>query len=257
MRKRQSPALLNPAALVTNEGVQALDLAAEPINAFETALGGRAELIKSLSIDATPEIKDLVEMLLDPTFDKYSLGYLATQVAISLTDILRAFRNGLFFKAHLLASQQITAKLPEIVEDVMKRAAPHDEPCPTCDGTTQVVPAPTKKNPNPSPQKCQVCNGKGIIRHIPEVDRQRLALELGELIKPPKHAPTLLQQFNLGGSQPLNPSALAPGSLEQMQQAVTDLLYGNRRTISVPAEPENETTSDSAPLENMPYSQDI
>ena len=178
---------------------------------------------------------------------------MSVQVGLGLSDILRAFRNGIFFKAHLLAGQIVTEKLSAVVGDVMLRATPYEETCPTCEGTGRVMSRPTKKNPEPFSVRCQICNGKGQVRHIPEVDRQRLALELGELIKPPKSGPTLLQQFNMGGNQPPNPSATAPGSLEQLQQAVSDLLYGNRRATGENNHG-NGSSSDSELSENVPHS---
>lgn len=241
--KRPSRALVAPGALGGTDLAEVLDLAAEPINQFEKALGGRAELIASLSIDATPEIRDLVEMLVDPHFDHRSLGWLATTVNIGLTDLLRAFRNGVLAKAQILACQQVAVKLPDVVIDVMKRAAPYEEPCEGCDGTGQMTVRPTKKVPIPDPPtvSCTICRGKGKIVRLPDLDRQRLALELGELIKTPRGGPTLLQQFNT--ITPASAGDTGTGALERMQQAVTDVLYGRHAAVVVDAEPivEEET----------------
>jgi len=236
--RRHQPALVQPGALVDRPDAEILDLAAEPINAFEKALGGRKELISSLSIDATPEIRDLVEMLLDPRYDGRSLGWLASSVNISFTDLLRAYRNGTLAKAQIMATQRIAVALPAIVEDVMRRAAPFEENCHGCDATGKMKVRPTKKVPTPDPAEidCTICRGKGKMLRVPDLDRQRLALELGELIKTPRGGPTLLQQFNL------NPGTAAgnsdPGSLERMQQAVGDILYGRNSVIDVEAIPE-------------------
>jgi len=244
MSRRRQPALIQPGALVERPDAEILDLAAEPINAFEKALGGRSELISSLSIDATPEIRDLVEMLLDTRYDARSLGWLAAKVDIGLTDLLRAYRNGMLAKAQIMAAQAIAAKLPDIVRDVMLRAAPFDEACHGCRGTGTLTVRPTKKVPTPDPAEidCTICRGQKTIRKVPDLDRQRLALELGELIKTPRGGPTLLQQFNL------NPGSAAgnadPGSLERMQQAVSDILYGRNSVIEItPIPPESSKES--------------
>lgn len=228
--------LVQPGAVLADHAdLEILDLAAEPINAFETALGGRTELLNSLALDATPEIKNLVVDLLDPHFDKKSLGWLAAKSNIGLTDLLRAYRNGVLAKAQILASQQIAARLPAVVEDVMKRAMPYEEACQGCDATGQMTVRPTKKVPVPDPAKveCTICRGKGNVLRMPELDRQRLALEIGELIKSPKGGPTVLQQFNLGSASPAATASgdVAPGSLERMQQAVTDILYGRNASV--------------------------
>lgn len=239
--RRQNHALVQPgAALAEVDDAEILDLAAEPINEFEHALGGRTALISSLSIDATPEVKDLVDMLMDPRYDKKSLGWLASKVNISLTDLLRVYRNGVLAKAQIIASQKIAAALPDVVADVMKRAVPYQEDCAGCDATGKMTVRPTKKVPEPDPAQvsCTICRGKGTITRLPDLDRQRLALEIGELLKSPKGGPTMLQQFNIGTAAASSGDA-NPGSLERMQQAVTDILYGrNASVIDVTPEPE-------------------
>lgn len=234
---RSRGGLVPQGALGSAAVAEILDVAAEPINQFEKALGGRAELIASLSIDATPEIRDLVEMLVDPRFDNRSLGWLATTVNIGLTDLLRAFRNGILAKAQILACQQVAIKLPDVVIDVMKRAAPFEELCEGCDGSGSMTVRPTKKVPIPDPTtvSCTICKGKGKIIRLPDLDRQRLALELGELIKTPRGGPTLLQQFNT--ITPASAGDIGAGALERMQQAVTDVLYGRNAAVVVDAEP--------------------
>jgi len=223
--------IVTPSTLATIPDAEVLDYAARPINEFEKALGGRSELIASLAIDATPEIKDLVAMLLDPIYDKRSLGWLASSVNISLTDLLRAYRNSMLAKAQILAAQHIANRLPEIVDDVMKRAMPYEETCTGCDGTGEMQTRITAKKPESTTITCTVCGGRKTLRRIPDLDRQRLALELGELIKTPRGGPTLLQQFNL------NPAGSAgssePGSLERMQQAVSNILFSRDSIIDV------------------------
>lgn len=229
MNKQKSLAIVPPASLVPDKEVEQLDFNADAINDYEKALGGRKALISTLSLDGTPEIQSLVRMLLDPQYDGKSFGYLARQTGISLSDLLRSFRNGTLAKAQVLAAQKIATRLVDVVEDVMKRAMPHEEPCSTCDGLGEVVPKPTKKRPNPEPESCRVCNGKAVIRHLPDLDRQRLALELAEMIKVPRNHPTVLQQFNMGSAGAARETGA--GSLEQLQQAVSSMLYGRGSNI--------------------------
>lgn len=244
MAKHHEAALLSPAALATTD-VEILDTAAEPINALEKALGGRKNLVQSLAIEATPEMRNLVEMLVDPRFDGRSLGWLAAKVQIGLTDLLRAYRSGVLATAHIIATQRVADKLPAVVEDVMKRAVPYEEDCAGCDATGQMTVRPTKKVPIPDPAQvpCTICRGKGKVLRLPELDRQRLALELGELIKG-NRAPTFMQQINLPAAGQ-NAGDASAGSLERMQQAVTNLLY--RQPPVIDAEPIEPTTSDPTP----------
>lgn len=246
MRRIAAPLVL-PGALATIDPDDAnlIDLAAEPINEFEKVLGGRKELLNSLAFDATPEIRALVTDLLDTHFDKFSLGALASKCNIGLTDLLRAYRNGVIAKAQIIASQRIAAALPGVVEDVMKRAVPYEEECQGCEATGKMRVRPTKKVPEPDPAEvtCTICRGKGTILRLPDLDRQRLALEIGELLKSPKGGPTLLQQFNLGAPAAREAGDPGAGSLERMQQAVTDILFGRNASVidvePVTGDPEN------------------
>lgn len=238
--KKPGALMVQPGAMIDHAVAEIVDLAPEPINEFEKALGGRVELIETLALDATAEIRELVAMLLEPQYDKDSLGYLANSVGITLTDLLRAYRTGVLAKAHILSSRHIAAKLPAVVEDVMKRAAPYEEACEGCDASGMMTVKPTKKVPIPDPAQvtCTICRGKGKVIRLPEIDRQRLALEIGELIKPPKGGPSVLQQFNFPTVAPTagDPSA---GALEKMQQAVTGILYGRGNVIDIdPLPPE-------------------
>ena len=57
----------------------------------------------------------------------------------------------------------------------------------------------------------------------PTVERHKLALELGQLLE--KKGGLIVQQNN---AMAANLNATAPGSLEQLQQAVGDVLFGSR-----------------------------
>jgi hypothetical protein len=236
MPRTKRPALLPPASLVSEDEALAVDVAADAIHGFEKALGGRRAFIEALAIDGSPAIRVLLSLLLDSHYDRYSLGQLAVHAKIGLTDLLRAYRNNRLARAQILAVDRIAARLPAVVEDVMRRAMPHEGQCSICRGTGKVLPEPTKRRPDPTPVKCGVCNGKGTRMILPDLERQKLALEIGELLRVPKNGPTVLQQFNFpgGGSGPVPGSSLVPGALEQMQQAVARVLYDPRRPIELP-----------------------
>jgi hypothetical protein len=194
---------------------------------FEKALGGRARIIDALEIDATPSVQKFVRLLLNPHFDELSLAELAEQAEASLPDILRAYRNATLAKAQILAANEIAARLPEVAKDVMERALPVEILCPVCRGEgTQLV--------RKEPQACKTCTGTGKVKRSPSVQRQRLALELAELVKTPKGGTTLLQQFNTVSATPLGPTVVGP--LEKMQTALAELLYNRPATIDVTAQ---------------------
>lgn len=238
MSRTPVQALVPPAAQAAETALVRADLFKEPIDAFEVALGGRAQLVASLAIDDAPRIRDLVEKLIDPHYKAFSLAYLAETVDITLTDLLRAYRNATLAKAQILATQFVAEKLPAIVKDIVEHAVPFESPCAACDGQGVMSVKPTKKCPAPDPATipCRICNGKKVVMRQPSLDHQRLALELGEILKPPKGGTTFLQQFNLNAGEGLG--ATKPGSLEQMQQAVTGLLFNRTTVIDLePVEP--------------------
>jgi hypothetical protein len=231
LAKRQTQALISPAALADRASVSVLDKAASSINEFEKALGGRTALVDALCLDATKDIRELVVNLLDPALDKLSLGVIAERTGVTMTDLMRAFRNATLARAQILAAREIAQYLPAVVEDVMKRAAPYKETCEACEGTGTMTVRPTKKVPIPDPATvtCTICRGKKEILRVPELDRQRLALEVSELLKAPGRGPTFLQQINI----PAASSGNEAGSLERMQQAVSKVLYSDPLTIDV------------------------
>ena len=129
-------------------------------------------------------------------------------------------------RAHIAASHIIAEKIPPIVDDVMTRAAPQRLRCQACQGASA----------NGGPP-CLACFSLGYIQTEPDLDRQKLALELAQLTE--KKGGLFIQQ-NTG----VVAAAALPsnsGALEQLQQAVGDLLFrpGRRRAQSPPErEPE-------------------
>ena len=214
------------------EALQKIEKEKAPITRFEKALGGRQSVIGSLVIDSSPEIQRFVKLLLNPENDRMTLGELATESNITLTDLLRAYRNATLAKAQILAVNKIAEALPDVAADVMKRALPQPALCPVCRGDKP-------KRKNGEDQTCKTCDGTGKIHRSPSVQRQRLALEIAELLKPPKHGPALLAQFNINAAaSPSSPTA--PGSFEQMQNAVSHVLYGRGPVIDVTPAPEEK-----------------
>jgi len=213
--------------MASDRELATLNAAKSTIALFEKALGGRESVVESLAIDSTPAIQRFLRVLLDPEFDSYSLAELAEQAQIGLTDLLRAYRNATLIKAHILATKAIADRLPALAADVMDRAMPQEVMCPVCRGTG--TPPGGKKG-----DLCKTCNSTGKITRAPTVARQRLALEIAELLR--KDRPAFHQQINVNPSAPV-----APGSLEQLQSAVTSILY---------ARPAVPTTIDVTPTQS-------
>lgn len=226
------PAAARAPAVLSQEE---LDLNADAIDTFTKAVGGRDQLIDVLSVAATaPEIDRLVNALLDPRFAKTSLRRLCTLAGLTVADLFAAYRKALIAKAHIEASHRIAAKLPPIVDDVMTRATPQPIVCAACQGTG-------RQRVDGSLVPCQICGRTGIVQSEPALDRQKLALELGQLTE--KRGGLVIQQNQgvLAGSALL---AQGAGALEQLQQAVGELLFSpaRRRQASPAPEPVVDVT---------------
>lgn len=77
----------------------------------------------------------------------------------------------------------------------------------------------------------------------PTVERHKLALELGQLLE--KKGGLIVQQNNLAAV-----SATTPGSLEQLQQAVGDVLFGgNRAHAQADGDPGDEDEPEDEPID--------
>lgn len=188
----------------------------QAVELFEKALGGRDALLDALAVgDNAPEVNKVVTLLVDPRYETYSLRKLCHDSGITVADLFAAFKQAAVQKAHLLASQVILSRLLPVVEDVMTRSAPHYVTCEACDATGTITPEPTKTTPNPEPAPCTACKGRGQRLVFPDLDRQKLALELADLVK--KGGGLSITQNN---AAVFTPSAVSTGSLEQLQQAL-------------------------------------
>jgi hypothetical protein len=214
------------AALADVEAV----LNSDAIEVFAKAVGGRAQLADTLAVAGTSsEIERITTLLLDLRYRDWSLARLCQVVGITVADLFASYRKALIARAHIESSHIIAGKLPGVVTDVMDKALPAPMLCPMCHGE-RTVPA---SEPGQAPIPCRLCAGTGTVLSEPTVERHKLALEVGQLLE--KKGGLLVQQNTIAASL----SATAPGALEQLQQAVGDLLFGDRRSV-VEREPERD-----------------
>lgn len=234
MTRRRSHALV-PAASRSAQPLTSAErtLADEGVATFEEILGGRRKLTQVLSVATDePEVALVTDLLLDPRYQQHSLRQLCAMTGLTVADLLTAYRKAVIVQAHVQAAPIIAGKLIGVVEDLMTRAQPHYLPCAVCRGSGQVIDAPTKDIPAPQPRTCTACvNGQQL--HLPDLDRQKLALEVAELVKP--KAGITLNQANIVGSN--GGGGSFGGSLEQLQQAVSDVLFPSAQRTARDREP--------------------
>jgi hypothetical protein len=221
---------------------QELDLSDAAVDLFTRAVGGRQKLMATLAVaDTDGHVDKVINCLLDPAYQAWPLRKICIYAGITVADLFASYKRALFVQAHIDAAHRIITQLPPVVDDVMRRAAPQPIPC-----RCQAAPPPPPDSPPAKP--CLDCRGTGTVMTEPNVERQKLALQLAHLIEP--RAGVIVQQNAIAaGSTAL--ASTAPGSLEQLQQVVGDLLFTPGR-VRAAAPGGSATTIDVTPTPQTP-----
>jgi hypothetical protein len=198
--------------------------AAPAIETFEKIIGGRGDLAGELltSPDLTPPIRKILTLILDPRFDTYPLAKLCDQAGILPGDVFRAFRDATIAKANIQALRRVAERLVTITESLLDDASDRMVICDECSGSKQQLIKPKKGDPTII--DCTRCNGTGTVMLRADFEKQKLALELGGLLK---KGPAV--QLNQQTNHTLNLSTGA-GGIAQLQQAVSGMLFGRNFT---------------------------
>jgi len=190
---------------------------------IEEELGGRTQLVGMLTLaPLTPDLRYVLGMLGDPNQRTASLAEICARGNILPGDLLRHLASAVMLKGKLKASQKIAAGIAAVTEDVMRRAAPYEAPCNGgCQGTGTITPEPTPAAPNPSPGPCEVCQGTGRLIYSPDLERQKLAIDMAQLLPKGGIQIGLQQTVNQAGS------SSGGGAFEKFQEATDRVLYGS------------------------------
>jgi hypothetical protein len=215
--KSKPPSLIPGAALAKSQRrdpVEARSTFNRTLIALERELGGREELCRVLELaPATTAITNLITLLANQSAPTRaaSLSTLATQANCTTGEILKAYQAGIKLYAQTLALKEVSSQLPAVTKDVMARALPQQVECLACHGT--------KKDDDG--KKCKACHGKGTVTLIPDLDRQQVALDLGDLF--PKKGGGIA--IGITNTNQGSPQVQGGGFLEHLQQAVSDVLF--------------------------------
>lgn len=191
---------------------------------LEVDLGGRAEVVGMLTLaPLTPDLRYLLGLLGDPQTQRQSLAETCMLANVLPGELLKHLSAAALLAGKVRASQKIGAGIAAVAEDVMRRAAPYEEPCHACSGTGSCTPEPTPQVPNPCPGPCETCNAVGRLRYQPELERQKLAVDLAQLL--PKSGGIQIAQIN---NAPGGGASGGAGMLERLQQFTDKVLYEDR-----------------------------
>lgn len=213
------PGMARPNPIVV-DGKKVPESVQQSILAFEHAIGGRQALIEQLSSgDCSPEVQEVLTIIADPRHDHLTLAVVCARAGISPGQLFQSFRHAAVARAQVLAMLEVANRVPQITEQLLAEAISHTTPCTSCNGVGTKTPEPSAKNPEPKPFTCGACQGLGTL-HVPaDLERQKIALELANLLK---KAGGIAIQTNVNVPAP----ASKGGSLEQLQQAIGEIMYG-------------------------------
>jgi len=150
---------------------------------LEEAVGGREHIATALQIShekLTVEEEILMNLLADPENQSRSLAELCGQTGITIGRVLEMFAKAEGAQAYVKSLNRIYRKLPDVVGDVMNRALPRMKVCGACRGLGKYE---VKKDGESIETVCLACGGAGNIEEVPELERQKVALQLGGLMK--------------------------------------------------------------------------
>lgn len=162
---------------------------------LENKLGGRDALANSLQLvpGLTQEETTLVFLLANPENRKKSLAYLAGSVGTTVGKVLELFTKGEASAAYVQAMRKFYRQLPAISEDVAARALPNWRTCGVCRGKGVLRNRYKILDEDGEPvspikwkwetERCLTCEGQGQVEQVPDLERQKLALEAGGIIK--------------------------------------------------------------------------
>lgn len=190
----------------------------------EQTLGGREALVGMLALaPLTQDLRYVLGMLGDPRNQTKSLAEICADGNILPGDLLKQLSGAALLRGKVKASQHIGDGIAAVAEDVMRRAAPYEATCSTCQGVGQVTPEPTQPVPNPVPGPCETCRGTGRLIYAPDLERQKLAIEMAQLL--PKGGGLQILNANVQGGMSAAGGGLGP--IEKLQALTDRLLYGS------------------------------
>lgn len=144
------------------------------LDKFEDSIGGREHLIDTLSLaNLDKKQEHFLRLLCDPARQRDSLVTIARDCGLLPVHVLDLFRHASFAKAHALSMGHVSEALPSVVKDMAEKSVDATIECPNCMGEQYIADG----------VKCPVCNARGKIFRPSDLDRQKVMLEVGGILR--------------------------------------------------------------------------
>lgn len=204
----------------------------EALKQVEKVAGGRASIVSALTfspLELSEDQKLLLGMLADPDNDKRSLAKVVADSGLKIKDLLDLLRQARGAQAYWEALNRVYDFLPRVAGDVMERSIPHQLPCTACNGKGKVRMAGHRaKKQAGAEEDCTPCNGTGTFLTLPDLARQKVALELGGLLKPGGSGTTV----NVDQRVAAGVGFFSPADLQRFHSASDEALYKGREAAA-------------------------
>lgn len=145
------------------------------------------EMIQVLHHSSDPRIMQLLGLLFDENYSEYTFTRLCRECAISLGDIVDAFRRFKIDQGIL----EMANRAPDILKDTAEDAKSSNAICLTCQGEKSLPGLEGEDD-----QVCPACMGEGSVV-VPGHDKAR-ELFYKTMGLTDKKTPMIAQQFNIG-----------------------------------------------------------
>ena len=205
------------------------DAAAGALTQLEAAVGGRQALVEVVLHAPTGHGLDgVIALLANPQNDARALSLLCREAGISVGELLEAYKQGRLARAQVRAIDLVAEHLPAVMEDLLLRAQPHTVDCGACRGKGEV----TQEDGPALP--CDACAATGKRLVLPDLDRQKVALDLAQMTPKGKGALVVVNQSSAPSTD------ASPEGFDLLLRMADRVLYGRERVIegeTVPDEP--------------------
>lgn len=216
------------------------------LRVLEEKMGGRDKVASSLALIPNLSVEEMTvfHLMTDPANKKKSLAYLCGAAGTTIGRVLELFGKGDWAAAYVESIRRVNALLPDVAEDVMIRALPKHRSCRACGATGHL--APLKEGGEP--RTCLECEGLGRVEIEPDIERQKVALQVGGLLKTGGG-------INIDNSQKtVNAPMTVIKSSPDFRAATDAILYpGRLKAIAAPPIPvEAEVVKEEAKVDVLP-----